>query len=100
MIVAIHIHVDTFHGFHELDDYSIKKVNDVFEADDLANDMCETLIRNCIDDDFLDMVDGDYEIYELKLSKPPAGKRFCDLTQDFSLDEDNFLKMYDAKRLF
>ena len=101
MIVAIHTYIETFHGFHELDDYSIKKVNDVFEADDLAIDICNTLIKNYIDDEYdINDCDIDYEIYELKLDKLPIGKGLCDLVQNFSLDKDNFLKMYDAKRLF
>jgi len=101
MIVAIHVYMETFHGFHELDDYTIKKVNDVFEADDLANNICEIIIKKCIDDEYdINDCDIDYEIYELKLDKLPIGKELCDLAQNFSLDKGNFLKMYNAKRLF
>ena len=72
MVVAIHVYIETFYGFHELDDYSVKEVNNVFEADDLAIEMCKPLIKNYIDDGFdLNDCDIDYEIYELKLNKLP-----------------------------
>ena len=99
MVVAIHAYEDTYYGLHGIEDCYVTEVSNLAEAENIADNMCNDVIKDYIEDDFLDMADGVYKIYELKLSKPPIGKRFCDLTLDFSLDKNNFLKMYDAKRL-
>ena len=99
MIVAIHAYEDTYYGLHGIEDHWVREVEDLEHAKAVANDMCDDVIDEYIEEKFYDMAEGVYEIYELNIKNPPIGKSFSSLTSDFSADKDNFLKKYGAKRL-
>ena len=99
MIVAIHAYEDTYYGLHGIEDRYITEVNNLEEAKEIAEDLCDDVIKDYIEDDFSVMADGIYKIYKLKLDELPKGTSFSSLTLDFFKNKNNFLKAYGAERL-